>query len=124
MENCREPVVASHRFRAPCDSPSEQVRIRNDQGQTMKLGLGRILPIGVVTLFGLMAARAQPAAQQRPLMAEDVFKNVQVLRGIPVNQFMETMGFFSAALGYNCTNCHGDAVLGSWEKYAAETPVK
>jgi hypothetical protein len=27
-------------------------------------------------------------------MAEDVFKNVQVLKGIPVNQFMETMGFF------------------------------
>ena len=48
----------------------------------------------------------------KPLMAEDVFTNVQVLKGIPVNQFMETMGFFSAALGYNCTNCHGDAVLG------------
>jgi outer membrane lipoprotein-sorting protein len=57
-------------------------------------------------------------------MAEDVFKNVQVLKGIPVNQFMETMGFFSAALGYNCTNCHGDAVLGNWEKYADDIPVK
>jgi hypothetical protein len=45
-------------------------------------------------------------------------------KGIPVNQFMETMGFFSAALGYNCTNCHGDEVLGNWEKYAADTPVK
>ena len=61
---------------------------------------------------------------QQPLMAEDVFKNVQVLKGIPVNQFMETMGFFSAALGYNCTNCHGDAVLGNWEKYADDIPVK
>jgi len=30
-------------------------------------------------------------------MAEDVFKNIQVLKGIPVNQFMDTMGFFSAA---------------------------
>jgi hypothetical protein len=57
-------------------------------------------------------------------MAEDVFKNVQVLKSIPVNQFMETMGFFSAALGYNCTNCHGDQVLGNWEKYADDTPVK
>jgi len=90
----------------------------------MKLGFGRILPIGVFALFSLMPARAQPAAQQKPLMAEDVFKNVQVLKGIPVNQFMETMGFFSAALGYNCTNCHGDEVLGNWEKYAADTPVK
>jgi hypothetical protein len=47
-----------------------------------------------------------------------------VLKGIPVNQFMETMGFFSAALGYNCTNCHGTEVLGNWEKYANDTPVK
>jgi hypothetical protein len=69
-----------------------------------------------------------PALAQTPapkvLMAEDVFKNVQVLRGIPVNQFMETMGFFSAALGYNCTNCHGNDVLGNWEKYADDIPVK
>jgi outer membrane lipoprotein-sorting protein len=70
------------------------------------------------------SARAQTAAQQKPLMAEDVFKNIQVLKGIPVNQFMETMGFFSAALGYNCTNCHGNEVLGNWEKYADDTPVK
>jgi hypothetical protein len=90
----------------------------------MRLGFGRILTIGAFTLFGLMPARAQTAAQQKPLMAEDVFKNVQVLKGIPVNQFMDTMGFFSAALGYNCTNCHGDEVLGNWEKYAADTPVK
>ena len=89
----------------------------------MKVGFGPILTIGAFTLFGLMV-RAQTAAQQKPLMAEDVFKNVQVLKGIPVNQFMETMGFFSAALGYNCTNCHGDEVLGNWEKYAADTPVK
>jgi len=90
----------------------------------MKLGFGRILTIGAFTLFGLMPVRAQTAAQQKPLMAEDVFKNVQVLKGIPVNQFMDTMGFFSAALGYNCTNCHGNEVLGNWEKYAADTPVK
>jgi outer membrane lipoprotein-sorting protein len=71
-----------------------------------------------------VSARAQTDVQQKPLMAEDVFKNVQVLKGIPVNQFMETMGFFSAALGYNCTNCHGNDVLGNWEKYADDTPVK
>lgn len=77
-------------------------------------------------LFVLLVvpASGQTPAQQKPLMAEDVFTNVQVLKGIPVNQFMETMGFFSAALGYNCTNCHGDQVLGNWAKYADDTPVK
>src|SRR5215475_5417603 len=79
--------------------------------------------LGIYTLYGLPAF-GQAGAQQKPLMAEDVFKNVQVLKGIPVNQFMETMGFFSAALGYNCTNCHGDDVLGNWERYANDIPVK
>src|SRR5262245_39239186 len=79
--------------------------------------------LGIYTLCGFPAF-GQAGAQQRPLMAEDVFKNVQVLKGIPVNQFMETMGFFSAALGYNCTNCHGDDVLGNWERYANDIPVK
>src|SRR5262245_48958151 len=80
--------------------------------------------VGVCTLWGLLSVNVQAGAQEKPLMAEDVFKNVQVLKGIPVNQFMETMGFFSAALGYNCTNCHGDEVLGNWEKYAVDIPLK
>src|SRR6266481_9454063 len=92
----------------------------------MKLG---ILRMGACTLLVLLVACVLPAngqtpAQPKPLMAEDVFTNVQVLKGIPVNQFMETMGFFSAALGYNCTNCHGNDVLGNWEKYADDIPVK
>jgi photosynthetic reaction center cytochrome c subunit len=91
----------------------------------MKVGLVRILKAGAVCmLLGLLPASGQTPGQQKPLMAEDVFKNVQVLKGIPVNQFMETMGFFSASLGYNCTNCHGGEVLGNWEKYANDTPVK
>jgi hypothetical protein len=63
------------------------------------------------------------AGEQRPPMAEDVFRNVQVLRGIPVNDFMGTMGIFSAALGMSCEDCHrsGDS---SWENYAAESPRK
>src|SRR5438552_10613388 len=80
--------------------------------------------LAVSTLCILLPAHGQAGAQEKPLMAEDVFKNVQVLKGIPVNQFMETMGFFSAALGYNCTNCHGDEVLGNWEKYAVDIALK
>ncbi len=90
----------------------------------MKFAFGRILTRGACMLLGMLPLGAQTATPQKPLMAEDVFKNVQVLKGIPVNQFMETMGFFSAALGYNCTNCHGNDVLGNWAKYADDIPVK
>lgn len=57
-------------------------------------------------------------------MAEDVFKNVTVLKGIPVNEFMETMGFFAASLGYNCTNCHVPDSLQNWDKFADDIPAK
>jgi hypothetical protein len=83
----------------------------------------RITTVGALALLGLMPLRAQTQAQ-KPLMSEDVFKNIQILKGIPVNQFMDTMGFFAASLGYNCTNCHGDDVVGNWPKYAVDTPEK
>jgi hypothetical protein len=42
-------------------------------------------------------------------MAEDVFKNVQVLKGIPVDEFMGTMGVFTTSLSLCCGNCHTGA---------------
>src|SRR5689334_1344044 len=67
---------------------------------------------------------AAPAYSQKPQLSEDVFKNVQVLRGIPVKEFMETMGFFAASLSLNCTDCHGDASASNWAEYATDTPMK
>jgi photosynthetic reaction center cytochrome c subunit len=75
-------------------------------------------------LVSFEAASGQGAAQQKPLMSEDAFKDVQVLRGIPASEFIETMGFFAVSLTANCTTCHGDASAGSWEHYADNTPLK
>jgi photosynthetic reaction center cytochrome c subunit len=66
----------------------------------------------------------QVTALEKPLQAEDVFKNVQVLRGIPVDEFMGTMGFFSASLSLNCTDCHVTAANDDWARYADDTPRK
>jgi photosynthetic reaction center cytochrome c subunit len=52
------------------------------------------------------AAGAGAAAQKKPQMAEDVFKDVKILKGMSVNEFMDTMGFMAASLSYNCTDCH------------------
>src|SRR5437016_88944 len=46
------------------------------------------------------------ASVPRDQMAEVAFKNVQVLRGIPVDEFLATMGFIAASTGLNCTHCH------------------
>lgn len=55
-------------------------------------------------------------------MAEDVYKNIQVLRGIPENQFLATMGFFSASIGESCEFCHDDE--SSWAGYAKDNAHK
>ncbi len=82
------------------------------------------LGTAAVSLLTAALAGGQTAPVQRPPMAEDVFKNVQVLKGTPVNQFMETMGFFSASLGADCTYCHVQESGGSWEKYADDNAHK
>src|SRR5712692_2947712 len=49
------------------------------------------------------------AAAARPQTSEAAFKNIQVLKGIPVDEFMGTMGLFSAALSVCCGDCHTGA---------------
>src|SRR5215475_15147795 len=78
----------------------------------------------VVWLCGVPVVGAQEPSGQRPPMAEEVFKNVQILKGIPVDQFMGTMGFFSSSTGLNCTDCHSYDSGGDWAKYADDTPLK
>ena len=73
-------------------------------------------------LFGNGLAQAQTPPEQKPLTAGQFFKNVTVLANLPVNEFMTTMGFFSASLGYSCENCHGGDT--GWENYAAENREK
>jgi hypothetical protein len=74
-----------------------------------------------VCLLSATLAYAQAAPQEKPLMADDIFKNIQVLRGLTVDQFMGTMGFIAAALSMNCSECHH---TGSAERYADDTPMK
>jgi photosynthetic reaction center cytochrome c subunit len=96
----------------------------------MKFGSSRnILPLVTMVAVSLLnvastSAQTQTGTAQKPLLAEEAFKNVQVLRGIPASEFMETMGFFAVSLTANCTTCHGDDSACSWAKYAVDTPLK
>jgi len=71
-----------------------------------------------------VALSGNQAAPARPPMAEQVFKNIQVLKGIPVDEFMNTMGFFATATGLNCTDCHIEESGGSWARYADDNALK
>lgn len=72
---------------------------------------------------GGQAAPARPAAD-RPPLAEDVFKNIQVLKGVPADQFLASMGFISNALAVNCTYCHLGDGGGGWAEYAKDNDKK
>ncbi len=75
---------------------------------SMRRTLGA-LAVGLICLYGVTAAAQaqQPAAGEQAEMSEKVYKNIQVLRGIPADQFLETMGMMAASTGLNCTHCHG-----------------
>jgi outer membrane lipoprotein-sorting protein len=87
-----------------------------------------LLLLGVMATISLWLLNASASGQTAPakqLMSEQAFKNVTVLKGIPVDEFMATMGFISASTNYNCTDCHVEArVEGDWSAYAEETPRK
>src|SRR2546423_8455820 len=91
----------------------------------MKLGSARPLvcasAIAVIVLLAAVlrgdgggpsaqsAAGGQATSAATPLLAEQAFKNIQALKGISVDDFMGTMGIMSAALGFDCAECHDSA---------------
>ncbi len=76
----------------------------------------------VICLFagGMNAGRAQehaaaPAADQQKT-AEQQFKNIQALKGIPAEQLIPTMQFITAALGVQCDSCHVEHAMDKDDK--------
>jgi photosynthetic reaction center cytochrome c subunit len=100
------------------------MRLRGQKGSLLP-GRGTLaaIEIAVTVLIGAGAAFAQAAPQEKPLMAEQVFKNIRALKGIPVDDFMETMGLISAALSFDCSDCHTGAGTDKVD-WAADTPRK
>ena len=73
-------------------------------------------------LLGVVPAASQAGPEPKPPMAENVYLNVQVLKGIPVDQFNDTMGMFSAALLLDCVGCHDPRITSDPKAFAVATP--
>jgi hypothetical protein len=91
-------------------------------------GVAVLVNIGVLGMVAVASLRAEAFAQagQAPApaqpMAEQVFKNIQVLKGIPADEFMDTMGMFASSLLYDCTGCHVQEILINRDAFATPTP--
>lgn len=83
------------------------------------LGIAALLVICGVVVDGVKAqpgagqAVAPAAAQATVKTAEQQFKNIQVLKGIPADELIPTMQFVAASLGVECDFCH---VQGAFDK--------
>jgi photosynthetic reaction center cytochrome c subunit len=77
----------------------------------------------VVWLLGSAFAAPQTTPPGADGTSDRVFKNVQVMKGIPVDDFMGTMGIMCAALGFDCSDCHNGAGTEKVD-WAADTPKK
>jgi hypothetical protein len=67
-----------------------------------------------LALFGSQSAALEtPPRSQTPAdkTAEQVYKNIQVLKDLPASELDGVMQFMSASLGVGCAHCHTD----SWE---------
>jgi hypothetical protein len=89
----------------------------------------RALALGALATIAFRLLSSTPAAGQaapaKQLISEQAFKNITVLKGIPVDEFMNTMGFIAAATNYNCIDCHVETKAeGDWSTYAQDTPRK
>ena len=67
----------------------------------------------LLTVLSIALARAQSSppkpesgAVAPPKLAEEEFKNIQALKGIPAGQVIPSMQFIAASLGVECEYCH------------------
>ena len=121
----RQRVIASLRIScgillcaiAPFAGPPAQAQ--NAPSQNSR-GAGTAPVSGEASAKGAAQTAQEPKnAGQRPAgqkLAEEQFKNIQALKGIPADQLIPAMQFISASLGVECEFCHVHEKMDSDDK--------
>jgi hypothetical protein len=109
------------------------MRTRIKLFMTIVLGLGTVTIDGGMNRLQVVSAQHTEAQQDKPfdqqqkldeLMqkiagqenkpAEEVFKNIQMMKGMPAARLLRVMNLgYSKSLGVDCTHCH---LVDQWEK--------
>src|ERR1700686_1146321 len=83
---------------------------------------GAVLGSGAVVLW---AQCAQPSSgTAAPKITEQVYKNIQVLKGVPADQLIPAMQFITASLGVQCDFCHLENAFEKDDKETKQTARK
>jgi photosynthetic reaction center cytochrome c subunit len=77
-------------------------------GKVMNLSpalcISALFAASIVPVSAQVSGTSPAPAKQK--LAEDEFKNIQVLKGVPADQLIPTMQFIGASLGVECDFCH------------------
>jgi hypothetical protein len=83
----------------------------NKKSKAIVLAVAGLISILVLAFVGARAisGAAQPRGPAQAVTvqkASEKFKNIQVLKDLPVDQFYPTMHFMADSLGVECVDCH------------------
>ena len=81
-----------------------------------------VLP--VIFVCGAINSNLKAQSAAAPKKAEEQFKNIQVLKGIPADQVFPTMQFIAASLGVECDFCHVQNAFEKDDKKPKQTARK
>ena len=80
--------------------------------------------LSIVALSALGAfAQAMPA-NSKPKTAEEAFKNIQTLKGVPADELIPAMQFITYSLGVECGYCHVENAFEKDDKKPKQTARK
>src|ERR1700746_2557238 len=100
-----------------------------NQKAVLALGIPALLVLCVLVVGGVKAqsgaaGQSPSSAPATEKKAEEQFKNIQVLKGIPADQLIPTMQFVSASLGVECEFCHVQGAFDKDDKKPKQTARK
>lgn len=79
--------------------------------------------VGVLVALCVSSAQTVPPADHAKT-TDEVYKNIQVLKGIPADQLIPAMQFITASLGVGCTFCHVENHFDQDDKKPKQTARK
>jgi hypothetical protein len=99
--------------------PAQEAPMRTLAHPVLKL---RYMLLALTMLWAIPAMSQDPA--QAPKPAEEVYKNIQVFKGVPAPQLMEAMHSFTHSLGVKCDFCHVEHAFDKDDKQEKQTARK
>src|SRR5262245_5288444 len=116
------PASRARRIRTSCRTFTKK-RGRSSNMISSMRKRSSLFVAGAAIAVAVAAVRGQTPAASGQQLAGQVFKNVQVLKDVPVDDFLTVMGLMTAAVGSDCAGCH-EAAGTTKVDWAADTPAK